>query len=805
MFSLMHAAKRIRVIGATQWCKKLLFAAAAAVFFGLPGLANAEITLDGTLSESGPIIPDGSKYEITPDHGEIRDSNLFHSFNAFNVNIGEIAVFTDPESRSFANILSRVTGGKLSNIDGTLRSEYQGANLFLINPSGIVFGPNVKIDVMGSFHASTADYIMLDGKARFAASTDPQKSTLSTASPVAFGFLSKNPSEIRMDNFLVNFFQSKPVVPPGESFSLVGGPIKVKDTIMAAPSGSINLVSVGGSIDITNTIMEATSGSINLVGVDGQDEVKISADQIKPIEGKMRVQINITESKLDTNNSVGQGSSTRISGGVINSTLSTIITSGQMLIDSSSHINLNETRLENTSINGDINISAEGQIKLENLTTITGNASKVSLFGKSIEIVSSQILNEIDPSAPGAPGSINLTAVDNITLDDEGRIFSRGTNEDAGDVTIEARTLELRKKAIIQGKTIGKGRGANVTITATEGVILESEGTQIIADSGSEGLATGSAGKIEVNASQLTILDGAEISSKTTGTGSAGKIKIIAGRFVVQDGGKVSATTSSSGTGGSIEIQATDVQLRDGGSISAKSTGTGKSGSIDISDADTVSLFDNSEITVTTDKADANADNINIKAKTLVHLRNNSAIETSAAENDPNGRGSGGNITIDPKIVVLDGASSIRANAQRGKGGNIRITITDGGALFQSPDSIIDASAGPAGIDGTVEIIRTDSDVIRGTLVLPETFLDAAKLLSEKCMARTAAGASSFVVSGRAGVPPGPDALLPDYASVLDDELVGEQGEEAAYTLPVTNLGSAQSRLSRLIIECNPS
>ncbi len=505
----------------------------------------------------------------------------------------------------------------------------------------------------------------------------------------------------------------------------------------------------------------------------------------------------------------------QLSGASINTDTVGTGTAGRIAIHAGNKIELSDSSLRANSNSSSEDAGQAGEIKIETTNEFTSKDSFIFARGDRasgglISIKAGKVLLEEETfvtttSFLGERGGEITIEGNELDLMSNSIIRSTAFAGTPGPILVKVKDLNMSGGSRIESETNG-GSGAEVVIEAKS---INLAGTHTGISSAFKPLdnnpnAEGNAGNIMVTADELQISDGAQISAETSGAGNGGSIMIRAGRFVVQTGGEVTAKTSATGQGGSIDIQATDLLLRDRGSITAKSTGTGDSGSINITQADTVSLLDNSEITVTTDKENANAGNITINAKTLLHLRNKSAIETSAAVTDPDGRGSGGDITIDPKIVVLSGESKISANAEKGKAGKIRITITDGGALFQSPDSAIEASAGPAGIDGTVEIIRTDSDVIRGTLVLPETFLDAAKLLSEKCMARTAAGASSFVVSGRAGVPPGPDALLPDYASVLDDELVGEQGEEAAYTLPVTNLGSAQSRLSRLIIECNP-
>ncbi len=155
---------------------------------------------------------------IRPGNG----TNLFHSFNQFNVGPGDTAQFlnTTPTIATI-NILSRVTGGNPSSISGTIDTmSYPGANLFLVNPAGIVFGPTATLHVGGSVAFTTADYLRLaEGNGSnsgifHAASTE---TGLLTSAPVtAFGFLNSNPAAIAVQG-------STLTAQPGESISLLGG------------------------------------------------------------------------------------------------------------------------------------------------------------------------------------------------------------------------------------------------------------------------------------------------------------------------------------------------------------------------------------------------------------------------------------------------------------------------------------------------------------------------------------------------------------------------------------------------------
>jgi hypothetical protein len=217
--------------------------------------------------------------------------------------------------------------------------------------------------------------------------------------------------------------------------------------------------------------------------------------------------------------------------------------------------------------------------------------------------------------------------------------------------------------------------------------------------------------------------------------------------------------TNGPSLGGTIAVTARDIDLADGGIISAESTSTdldietnpdtGLSGSISITATDTLQLLNGSSISVQTESA--NAGNIDLSVGNLLHLRDQSSITTSVA----GGTGDGGNITIDPVFTVLDGASEIVARAREGSGGNIRIT-TD--FLFQSPDSLIDASS-EFGVSGTVEIDSPDTDITGGITTLPESFFDATALLRERCGVRVVRGQSSLIISG-GSIPPEPDMCI---------------------------------------------
>ncbi len=174
-------------------------------------VVHADVVLDGSLGASGSLA--GPDFTIDAVDGRTVSTNLFHSFSEFNLSSSQSATFTGPAA--IANILGRITGGSASSIDGLLRSTIPNANLFLVNPNGMLFGPNASLDVQGSFHASTSDYIGLADGTQFTALPSGQDALLTTATPAAFGFLGTSPGSIDIDH-------SQLAVPQGQTLSLVG-------------------------------------------------------------------------------------------------------------------------------------------------------------------------------------------------------------------------------------------------------------------------------------------------------------------------------------------------------------------------------------------------------------------------------------------------------------------------------------------------------------------------------------------------------------------------------------------------------
>jgi len=191
-----------------------------------------------------PITPDvdgtgtvvnlnGTQFDITGGTTSGDGSNLFHSFQQFGLNAGQIAQFlSNPGIR---NILGRVVGGDVSVINGLIQVTGGNSNLFLMNPAGLIFGPSASLNVPGAFTATTASGIGFDS-GWFSAAGPNQYNTL-VGNPNQFAFTAATPGTL--------FNAGHLSVAPGQNLTLLGGTTLNTGTL-SAPGGNITVAAVPG-------------------------------------------------------------------------------------------------------------------------------------------------------------------------------------------------------------------------------------------------------------------------------------------------------------------------------------------------------------------------------------------------------------------------------------------------------------------------------------------------------------------------------------------------------------------------------
>ena len=287
----------------------LLFLSSSLVDTTQGQVTPAPITSSGLNTQvSTPIAGSGgtTQFNITGGTRPGSGPNLFHSFGEFGIPTNNIANFLNETSLPTTNILSRVTGGNPSNIFGTIQTTgFGSANLFLMNPAGIVFGPSASLNVGGSASFTTADYLRFADGAQFHAIPGPQDASISSAPVAAFGFLGSNPAAITVQG-------GQLAVAEGQALSLVGGNITIEGATLApetvqpaqlfAPGGRINLASVASSGEVLFSSLQSapnvngesftqmgnislTGGSTVDVSADGAGTVTIRGGQFVIAEG----------------------------------------------------------------------------------------------------------------------------------------------------------------------------------------------------------------------------------------------------------------------------------------------------------------------------------------------------------------------------------------------------------------------------------------------------------------------------------------------------------------------------------------
>ncbi len=192
---------------------------------------EAPISADGT-TDTTVVTPDNSNFDI--NGGDRAGSNLFHSFGNFSVPIGGEAFFNNADD--IQNIISRVTGGKISDIQGAIAAN-GGANLFLINPAGIVFGPNASLNIGGSFLGSTADSLLFSDGTEFSATNSQGKPLLTINAPIGLN-LRDNPQPIANNSVANNVGLQ---VRSGKNISLIGGDINFDGGRLFELGGRVSL------------------------------------------------------------------------------------------------------------------------------------------------------------------------------------------------------------------------------------------------------------------------------------------------------------------------------------------------------------------------------------------------------------------------------------------------------------------------------------------------------------------------------------------------------------------------------------
>jgi filamentous hemagglutinin family protein len=738
---------------------------------------RAQIVPDNTLPVNSTVTPGCTVCTI--NGGTIRGANLFHSFSSFGVPTGGEAYFNN--GLQIQNILTRVTGNSVSNIDGVLRANGT-ANLFLLNPNGIIFGAGASLNIGGSFLATTANAIGFGNLGFYSASAPNVPSTLLTVNPSALLFNQLTPAAITSQSIAPAGLD--PIgratyglrVPDGRSLLLVGGDINVDGLGIGDPVNGVNgsgLKAYGGRIELGGL---AGAGTVGLV-VDGNN-LSLSFPM-----GVVRANVSLTN-VAEVNVRAGGGGSI-----AVNAQNFSMAGVSQLLAGIDSELG------SSGSIAGNIEINTTGVINLSNLSLLNNTLLEgVRGQGGDTNITTSQLLvsggAEVGAGTFGAGNAGNLTviATDKVQVIGEspdGRISSGLFTQsertgDAGNLTITTGQLLIANGAVVSATTFGEGNGGNLTVNATDKVQLigTSADGQFSSALSTQSQGTGDAGNLKITTGQLLVSNGAEVGAGTFGAGSGGNLTVNATDKVQLIGtsadGRIRSGlyTQSQGTGdaGNLKITTPTLQVQDGARVSVRSF-TQQAGNLTLQASSLV--LNRGSLLATTAKNGEDGANINLLNLDLLRLDNESLISANA-ENQANG----GNIKIDSTFIVAapptgSKGSDITANAVQGNGGKVNIT-TQGLFGIQlrpqlTPKNDITVSS-DFGLTGEFQRNSPDVDPTRGLTNLPTEIVETSKQIVQTCESggATARGENKFTISGRGGLPQSPtEVISPDM--VQDD------------------------------------
>lgn len=645
---------------------------------------SAQIIPDNTLPVNSSV-PAGCTV-CTIDGGTVRSGNWFHSFSQFSIPSGGEAFFNNIDP-AIQNIISRVTGNSISTIDGTLRAN-GNANLFLINPNGIVFGPNAQLNLGGSFIASTADSLLFSDGSEFSAVNPSASLLLTVSTPLGLQY-GANPGRIEVqgpgnnlfavaDPFQIvrDFRPSGLQVQPGQTLALVGGDVLLQGGNLTAEGGRVELGSVaGGTVMLTPT---NPGWALSYPGIQTFGDIRLSqaasVDASSNSGGVIQVQgrsVSLTDGSSLLTLTTGSG------------------TGGQLIVNATDSVEVSGSSFDPvfgpllpSSLLTEVDLGATGQGGDLSITTgrlLVTDGAKVS----------------VSTSGPGSGGNLQIQA-QTVELARSSPFFGASqlaadsANPDSGqggNITVNTNRLVLDGGGWMTSSTSGVGSGGTIQVNAqsielTGGSIDELPG--LIATQVNPG-SSGNGGNIFLNTNRLQVSDGAQVATSTAGFGNAGRLQIVAQDIEVTGGTEQGPSglfsivaPGSPGQGGNLEITTGQLRVADGAQVAADTLGEGNAGSL-IVNAKTVELVGSNQqgasglfagaiigsgaggdITVT-------ADELAVRDGATISVSNFSSRDPSI----PPGQGPAGNLQISARLIELDNGATLTAASAGGDKGNI--------------------------------------------------------------------------------------------------------------------------------------
>ncbi|PZV18698.1 MAG: hypothetical protein DCF22_01235 [Leptolyngbya sp.] len=672
-------ASKVMVKQKKTWIGRSLpiaFQIAFAISIGealLSPAVNSQIVPDATLPINSSVIPGCTNCLI--NGGTVRGVNLFHSFQQFSIPTGGEAHFNN--GAGIQNILTRVTGNSISNIDGLIRANGT-ANLFLLNPNGISFGQNARLQLGGSFFATTANSFKFPDGGEFSATNPQAPPLLAVNVPIGLQYGTGSNATIRNQGNLT----------AGQDLTLAADNLDLQGQLQAGGNLTLQAQNTVKIRDSATTPFIASAGGTLLV--QGNQQVDIFALN-HPNSGLFSGGDLI----LRSTNTIGGDAHYRAGGNFrteqLNGSPGNLSSPHDPIILASGDVTLGDY------VGASLHILAGGSVTLGNVT-INGTDAANSIY-------------------PGNPtlfnGSQTLGSLASFSLSDGTPITIQGNAIATLDVRAGVNWAALgglpTPNPTVLGAvtpTTAPATSANITVSGTifntipNGIVLLTNQFQPTSAPGNivtRNVLTAPAdsGPVRIDSRGNFTLAGGAIDTSTV-IGDGGNIRILAQGEVVLDQALLNSSTSGNSRGGSIIISARSL-LANGSRLDASSFGNGDAGNIQITTRDRV-LFDSSAAFSNVGGGKGNGGSIAISTSTL-ELRNNSRLDTSVGYKDQesgqlvSGSGNAGNVTIRADQLSITGGSSIFSSVVAGQGnaGNVEVNVT-GTTLLSGRSSTGDSS-----------------------------------------------------------------------------------------------------------------
>ncbi|HEY9674753.1 MAG TPA: S-layer family protein [Waterburya sp.] len=604
--------------------------------------AWSQVTKDNTLGNENSLVTSPRLGAFQIDGGATRGTNLFHSFSQFSVPTGGNAYFNN--ALNVQNIISRVTGNSASNIDGLIRSNGT-ANLFLINPNGIIFGPNAKLNIGGSFMASTASSLLFADGTQFSA-TDTQIQPLLTISVPVGLQLGNNPAGVRVN-------RSNLEVKPKQNLVLVGGDVSLDKGKLTALGGRIEL----GGLSTDGDVGLNQNGSLNFPSNVARADVSVTNGAAVNVRAGGGGFISINAGNLE----VARGS--KLTAGIGKDLGTPEAQAGNVVINASDTVSFDGSRVENQ-------VDQNGK----------GNAGHIEITAGSLFLSNQAELNT-NTRGMGNAGQVIIHASDTVSLD-RSYVSSRVEKKavgNSGGIDITTGSLSLVNKAGLTAKTESTGNAGQIIIRASGSISMNSG--FVSSQVGENG--KGNAGGIVISADSLSLSNKASIDANTNtgGMGNAGQVSIHASDTISSDGSFVSSRVEQNavGSSGGIVISADSLSLSNNTSLDASTGGVGNAGQVILHGSDSISLNRSFVSSSVKENAMGNSGGIVISTDSL-SLSNKAELSANTE-----GAGNAGGIDITVDSLSLSNKALLSANTEGvGNAGQVIIRASDSISLDRS-------------------------------------------------------------------------------------------------------------------------